>query len=156
MEENLAIMDTATDEQWKYLVFSVNGIEYGIEITYVTEIIGIQPITAVPRMPPYIKGIINIRGTIVPVIDMRLRFHYLETEYDEKTCIISLNRDGIYLGLIVDAVVDVIQLSAETVLAPPADSAEAKTKFLKAIGKYQGMVKQIVDIDAIYGLDELE
>jgi len=156
MEENLANIDTATDEQWKYLIFSVNGIDYGIEITYVTEIIGIQPITAVPHMPSYIKGIINIRGTIVPVIDMRLRFHYPEAAYDEKTCIVSLNKDGVYLGLIVDAVVDVIQLSAETVLAPPAESAEAKTKFLKAIGKYQGTVKQIVDIDKIYGMDELE
>jgi purine-binding chemotaxis protein CheW len=156
MEETLVNGSTATDEQWKYLIFSVNGIDYGIEIAYVTEIIGIQPITAVPHMSHFIKGIINIRGTIVPVVDMRLRFNYEEAEYDEKTCIISLNKDGIYLGLIVDAVVDVIQLSAETVLTPPAESAEAKTKFLNSIGKYQGTVKQIVDINAIYGMDELE
>jgi purine-binding chemotaxis protein CheW len=156
MEENLVNVSTATDEQWKYLIFSVNGIDYGIEIVHVTEIIGIQPVTAVPHMPRFIKGIINIRGTIVPVVDVRLRFSYQETEYDEKTCIISLSKDGVYLGLIVDAVVDVILLSAETVLTPPAESAEAKIKFLKAIGKYQGTVKQIVDINTIYGMDELE
>lgn len=142
---------TATEEQSKYLIFSVRGIDYGIEIGYVTEIIGIQPITTVPHSPPYIKGIINIRGTIVPVIDMRLRFSFEETAYGEKTCILSLTKDNVHLGLIVDTVVDVIQLSPETVLSPPSDGIEAKNKFLKAIGKYHGKVKQIVDINKIYG-----
>ena len=155
MKDILTNEKIVADEQWKYLIFSVNGIDYGIEIGYVTEIIGIQPITAVPNTPGYIKGIINIRGTIVPVVDMRLRFSYQPTEYGEKTCIISLNKDSIYLGLIVDAVVDVIQLAADTILTPPSDGAEAKNKFLKAIGKYQGTVKQIVDINRIYGMDEL-
>jgi purine-binding chemotaxis protein CheW len=154
MEDLLTNEITATDEQWKYLIFSVNGVEYGVEIGYVTEIIGIQPFTAIPNTPPYIKGIINIRGTIVPVVDMRLRFSYEPTEYGDKTCIISLSKDGIHLGLIVDAVVDVIQLSAETVLTPPSEGIGSKDKFLKAIGKYQQTVKQLVDINKIYGTDE--
>ena len=155
MEDILTNEQTTNDEQWKYLIFSVNGVDYGVEIGYVTEIIGIQPITAIPNTPDYIKGIINIRGTIVPVIDMRLRFNFEPTEYGEKTCIISLNNENVHLGLIVDAVVDVIQLSADTVLTPPSDGIEAKNKFLKAIGKYQKGVKQIVDINKIYGTDEL-
>ncbi len=154
MEDILTNEQVTNDEQWKYLIFSVNGVDYGVEIGYVTEIIGIQPITAIPNTPDYIKGIINIRGTIVPVIDMRLRFNFEPTEYGEKTCIISLNNDNVHLGLIVDAVVDVIQLSADTVLMPPSDGIEAKNKFLKAIGKYQKGVKQIVDINKIYGTDE--
>ncbi len=154
MEDLLTNDITATDEQWKYLIFSVSGIDYGVEIGYVTEIIGIQPITAIPNTPSFIKGIINIRGTIVPVVDMRLRFNYEPTEYGEKTCIISLNNENMHLGLIVDAVVDVIQLSEETVLKPPSDGIEAKNKFLKALGKYQGGVKQLVDINKIYGTDE--
>ncbi len=154
MEDILTNEQVTNDEQWKYLIFSVNGVDYGVEIGFVTEIIGIQPITAIPNTPDYIKGIINIRGTIVPVIDMRLRFNFEPTEYGEKTCIISLNNDNVHLGLIVDAVVDVIQLSADTVLMPPSDGIEAKNKFLKAIGKYQKGVKQIVDINKIYGTDE--
>ncbi|MGI5970226.1 MAG: chemotaxis protein CheW [Oscillospiraceae bacterium] len=151
--EDILNAAAGSDEQWKYLIFSVNGIEYGIEIGYVTEIIGVQPITQVPRTADYIKGIINIRGTIIPVMDMRLRFGYEESEYDEKTCIISVNKDNVNLGLIVDAVVDVIQLSADTILTPPADGGEAKNRFLKAIGKYQDTVKQLVDIDKIYGIE---
>jgi purine-binding chemotaxis protein CheW len=155
MEDILTNEEVTSDEQWKYLIFSVNGTDYGIEIGYVTEIIGIQPITVVPHTPEYIKGIINIRGTIVPVVDMRLRFHFPPAEYGEKTCIISLHKENMFLGLIVDAVVDVVQLSADTVLTPPAGGTESKNKFLKAVGKYQGTVKQIVDIHQIYGTETL-
>ena len=153
MENTLKNKIVGSDEQWKYLIFSVNGIDCGIEIGYVTEIIGIQPITAIPNTAGYIKGIINIRGTIVPVVDLRLRFNFEPAEYDEKTCIISINKDSIHLGLIVDAVEDVLQLSKEAVLTPPTDG-KVKNEFLKAIGKYQGTVKQIVDIDKIYGTQE--
>ena len=151
MAETMTNEIMATEEQSKYLIFSVRGIDYGVEIGYVTEIIGIQPITAIPHSPQYIKGIINIRGTIVPVVDMRLRFNFEETEYGEKTCIISLKKDNVHLGLIVDDVVDVIQLSPETVLPLPADGNDSKNKFLKSIGKQQGMVRQLVDINKIYG-----
>ena len=156
MENILMKEETTADEQWKYLIFSVGGIDYGIEIGYVTEIIGIQPITTVPHTPEYIKGIINIRGTVVPVMDMRLRFHCPPAEYGEKTCIVSLHKDNVFLGLIVDAVVDVVQLSAEAVLTPPEGGNESKNRFLKAVGKYQGTVKQIVDVNQIYGMEECQ
>ncbi len=150
MENTLNKEIIESDEQWKYLIFSVNEIDYGIEIGYVTEIIGIQPITAIPNTTAYIKGIINIRGTIVPVVDLRLRFDLQPAEYGEKTCIISVNKDNVNLGLIVDAVEDVVQLSAESVITPPVDGGGTRNQFLKAIGKYQGAIKQIVDIDRIY------
>ncbi len=154
MENTLTNIETDGEEQWKFLIFSVNGVEYGIEINHVTEIIVIQPITIVPKTPEYVKGIINIRGTIIPVVDMRLRFHLEPCEYDEKTCIIWLSKENVSLGIIVDAVVDVIQLSEDTVLEPPREKADAKSKFLKAIGKYQETVKQIIDINKIYAIEE--
>jgi purine-binding chemotaxis protein CheW len=154
MEETLLNDEITSEEEWKYLIFSVNDVDYGVEIGYVTEIIGIQPITAVPHTPSYIRGIINIRGTIVPVVDMRMRFNLEPAEYDERTCIISLCKENIHLGLIVDSVVDVVQLSAETVLPPPADNSDAKNKFLKAVGKYANTVKQLIDINKIYETED--
>lgn len=150
MEETVLTEEMSNDEQWKYLIFSVNDVDYGLEIGYVTEIIGIQPITSVPNTPSFIRGIINIRGTIVPVVDMRIRFNLEPAEYDERTCIISLCKDNIHLGLIVDAVVDVIQLSEETILTPPGDGSDPKNKFLKAVGKYSNTVKQLIDINKVY------
>ena len=134
----------------KYLIFMIDSVSYGIEIEYVTEIIEIQPITQVPNTLPYIKGIINIRGTIVPVIDMRQRFSMEQAEYDERTCIVSLNRNNVYLGLIVDEVEDVIQLPAEAILPPPTENMETENKFLKSIGKYADTVKLIIDVDKLY------
>ena len=139
--------------QGKHLIFSLCGTDYGVEIGYVTEIIAIQPITRVPRIPTHLKGIINIRGTILPVIDLRLRFMCEAAEYNERTCIIALNVNDTSVGLIVDSVKDVIQFSGEDMLPPPAVGSSDQNRFLKAIGKYQDDVKQLVNIYKIVGME---
>ncbi|MEA4947556.1 MAG: chemotaxis protein CheW [Oscillospiraceae bacterium] len=133
----------------KHMVFSICGVNYAIEIESVTEIIGIQPITPVPNLPGYVKGIANVRGTIVPVVDMRAKFGLESVAYDERTCIILASRDEINIGLIVDAVEDVIQLAPEDILPPPRGNADGRNKYLKAIGKYGDKVEQILDIAKI-------
>lgn len=154
--QNVSLADTGivsrTDNEeihGKHMVFSVCGVNYAIEIEYVTEIIGIQPITPVPNLPSYVKGIANVRGTIVPVVDMRAKFGLERVPYDERTCIILACKDDINIGLIVDSVEDVIQLSQEDILPPPRGNADGRNKYLKAIGKCGDQVEQILDISKI-------
>ncbi|NLM79860.1 MAG: purine-binding chemotaxis protein CheW, partial [Clostridiales bacterium] len=112
MSEFLALEQIVDDDpqDGRYLTFSLDSECYGIEIKYVTEIIGIQPITEVPEMPEYIKGIINLRGRIIPVMDVRLRFKKPFREYDERTCIIVIEIRDIVLGLIIDRVSEVLTI----------------------------------------------
>lgn len=99
----------------KYLIFSIDNGLYGIEIRYITEIIGIQPITVIPGMPHFVKGITNLRGKIIPVIDARLRLNKAERKYDDRTCIIVLHVNEITTGLIVDSVSEVIAIADEDI-----------------------------------------
>ena len=150
MQDVMISEKTDQEKQLKHLIFSVYGVHYGIEIEYVTEIIGVQPITPVPNTPYYVKGIINIRGTIVPVVDMRARFKLEEVPYDERTCTVLLSKDNVNIGIIVDAVADVIQFSADDILPLPTGNTTDKNKFLKGIGKYGNEVRQIIDINKIF------
>ncbi len=139
----------------KYLIFYIGNELYGIEIRYITEIIGIQPITIVPGMPHYIKGITNLRGKIIPVMDARLRFKKAAREYDDRTCIIVLDTNGISTGLIVDNVSEVIAIADEDI-APPPDINKGGLKYIKGIGKADGNVKLLVDCQKILKDDEVE
>jgi len=94
----------------KYLIFSMGDEFFGMEIRYITEIIGIQPITEVPEMPEYVKGVTNLRGKIIPVMDARLRFKKALREYDDRTCIIVVETGDVSIGLIVDSVAEVLTL----------------------------------------------
>lgn len=144
----------AEETEGKYLIFSSDGTDYGVGIGYVTEIIPVQPITRVPNAPSYLKGIINVRGTILPVMDLRLRFGREAAEYDEHTCIVALNVDNNNVGLIVDGVKDVIRFADEDVLKPPASSSDQK-RYLSSIGKSQdGSIKQLVNIHRIFGTED--
>ncbi|MDF3001779.1 MAG: CheW protein [Bacillota bacterium] len=128
----------------KYLIFSMGKELLGIEIRYITEIIGIQPITEVPEMPEYVIGITNLRGKIIPVMDARLRFKKEVREYDGRTCIIVLNTNDITIGLIVDSVSEVISIADEDI-APPTDINKGGHKYIKGIGKAGGSVKLLLD-----------
>lgn len=141
---------TGGETQGKHLIFSICGVQYGIEIEFVTEIIGIQPMTPVPNTPSYVRGITNIRGTIVPVIDMRARFGLEEAPYDERTCIVLISKDNMHIGMIVDAVEDVVQLAPEDILPPPNGGGAENGKYLKAIGKCSDEIKQILDISMVF------
>lgn len=139
------ILDQIEDTQkGKFLTFSLGQEFYGIEIKFVTEIIGLQPITEIPEMPGYIKGIINLRGKIIPVMDVRLRFQKTFREYNDRTCIIVIDIRDISIGLIVDSVSEVMSISDEDILPPP-NVGDGGGKYIKGIGKVGSDVKLILD-----------
>ncbi len=139
----------------KYLIFLLGNEMYGMEIRYITEIIGIQPITEVPEMPGYVKGITNLRGKIIPVMDVRLRFKKAPREYDDRTCIIVLETNDISIGLIVDSVSEVIPIEEEDI-APPPDINKGSHNYIKGIGKAGGSVKLLLDCQKLLTDDELQ
>jgi len=144
--------DTQKD---KFLTFSLGNESYGIEIKHVTEIIGIQPVTEVPELPDYIRGIINLRGKIIPVMDVRLRFKKTFREYNDRTCIIVIDIGDVSIGLIVDSVSEVLSIQENEIVVPPEVSRNAN-KYIKGIGKVGNEVKLILDCDKLFDEDEVE
>lgn len=157
MQELVAMELTNEDAmRGKYMCFIIREGDFAIEISYVTEIIEVQDITPVPNSLPYLKGITNLRGTIVPVIDMRLRFGYEEIEYTNRTCIIVLSMDGgDHIGIIVDEVQEVIEIDDSGIQPPPTSKTDTvKGRFIKAIGVTAEGVKQIIDIKKVFEVEE--
>ena len=124
-------LDNEDTQKDKYLTFHLAGEDYGIEIKYVIEIIGIQSITDVPDMPAFIRGVINLRGKVIPVMDVRARFELPNRDYDDRTCIIVVNLDGTEVGLVVDEVSEVADIPIANVEPPPKTSKNIKN-FLMA------------------------
>ena len=138
----------------KYLTFLVGDVGYGIEISYVVEIISVQEITLVPHTHSYVKGIINLRGTVVPVIDMGMRFGNGEVVYTEKTCIIVLSMDDMSVGILVDGVQDVSNIDDESIQEPPKTTGNSMSNhFIKAVGISAGEVKQLIDVYTVFEVD---
>ncbi len=150
--EALDMMDTQTG---KMLTFAIGNELYSIDIRYVTEIIGIQDITAMPEMPDYIKGIINLRGRIIPVMDVRLRFKAEAKPYDDRTCVIVVEINDLGIGLIVDNVSEVITIEEENILEVPQVSTDVNRKFVKNIGKVDKNVILILDCESLLSEDEM-
>ncbi|MDR3587289.1 MAG: chemotaxis protein CheW [Desulfosporosinus sp.] len=142
-------------QKGKFLTFCMGNDFYGIEIKYVTEIIGLQPITEIPEMPEYIKGIINLRGKIIPVMDVRLRFRKPFREYNDRTCIVVIEISEVSVGLIVDSVSEVISIPDEEIVAPPS-MAKQGNKYIKGIGKVGTDVKLLLDSDKLLNDTDLE
>jgi purine-binding chemotaxis protein CheW len=134
-----------TEMDGKYLTFWTDSQLFGIAIAGVQQIVGIQKITSIPDFPDYFKGIINLRGSIIPVIDVRLRFNKPETVYNERTCIIVINIQQQLFGLIVDAVDEVTRIDEENISAPPEASAEEACAYLKGIAKLENKVILLLD-----------
>lgn len=157
MEQNDLIDLTEQEDtlKGKYLIFTMDNDLYGIEIRYITEIISMQPITEVPEMPPYMKGVANLRGEIIPIIDARLRFNKEPKAYDEQTCIIVLNTNNSSTGLIVDRVSEVIYIADEEI-APPPTVNNGGFRYIKGIGKTDGKVKLLLDCKKILTEDEYQ
>lgn len=150
------ITETSEDTQkGKFLTFSIENEYYGIEIKYVTEIIGVQVITEVPELPIYIKGIINLRGKIIPVIDIRLRFKKSEKDYSDRTCIIVIDIKDISVGLIVDNVSEVITITDDNIVAPPNMKTGFNSKYIKGIGKVGNEVKLLLDCNKLLNDEDL-
>lgn len=151
------IMETAEDTQkGKFLTFSVGREAYGIEIKFVTEIIGIQDITEVPELPSYVKGIINLRGKIIPVIDVRLRFKKESKEYNDRTCIVVINIKETSVGLIVDNVAEVISIDDSNIVPPPQIKIGFHNRYVRGIGKVGNEVKLLLDCDKLLNDEELD
>jgi purine-binding chemotaxis protein CheW len=140
-------------QKGKFLTFSLGEESYGIDIMYVTEIIGIQPITVVPELPDFVKGIINLRGKIIAVMDARLKFHKAPKDYNDRTCIIVIDIAQLSIGIIVDAVAEVINISDENIVPPPNLNTSGR-KYIKSVGKSESSVILILDCEKL--LDEQE
>jgi purine-binding chemotaxis protein CheW len=143
-------------QKGKFLTFSIAKEVYGIEIKFVTEIIGIQVITEVPELPAYIKGIINLRGKIIPVIDVRLRFKKEAVEYDDRTCIIVIDIEDISVGLIVDTVLEVLPIPDQDIVPPPNENTGFHTRYIKGIGKVENHVKLLLDCQKLLSDEEVK
>ncbi|HAN09618.1 MAG TPA: chemotaxis protein CheW [Clostridiales bacterium] len=140
----------------KFLTFAIGHEYFGIEIQYVKEIIGIQPVIEVPEVPNYVKGIINLRGSIIPVIDVRLKFKKEFLEYNDRTCIIVIEIKNILIGLIVDQVAEVLKIADENIVSPPDFKTGFHQKYIKGLGKVGNEVKLLLDCEMILDEDEVE
>ncbi len=142
-------------QKGKYLTFCIGNENYGIPIKFVTEIIGIQAITDVPELPNYIKGIINLRGKIIPVMDVRLRFKKEAKEYNDRTCIVVVDINEISVGLIVDQVDEVLAIPESDIVPPPDPGTGFNTRYIQAIGKVGEGVKLLLDCERLLSDDEV-
>lgn len=143
-------------EEGKFLTFTLGDAVYGLEIIYVTEIIGIQKITEVPELPAYVKGIMSLRGQIIPVVDIRLRFGKPAREYDERTCVIVVEILNITVGLIVDGVAEVVTIPEEEIVPHPDLDQDYSRQFVRGIGKVGNEVKLLLDCHKLLEDDEME
>jgi len=145
-------------KEGKYLTFSLAGEEYGIGILKVKEIIGMMSITSVPQTPGFVKGVINLRGKVIPVVDLRLKFGMDESDYTERTCIIVVevtnHRGRVQIGIVVDAVSEVLNIKAGDIEETPTFGTNLDTDFILGMAKIEGKVKILLDIDRILSHDE--
>jgi purine-binding chemotaxis protein CheW len=143
----------------KYLTFQLAKEEFGICVLKEREIMGLQEITVVPQTPAHVKGVINLRGKVVPVIDLRLKFGIPAAEYTERTCIIVTQIQGQYgfilVGVIVDAVSDVLGLTGAEIEDTPDFGEEISSQYLLGMAKVKGKVKILLDIDKVLSTSEL-
>jgi len=148
------------DREGKYLTFMLADEEYGIGILKVKEIIGMMPITTVPQTPGFVKGVINLRGKVIPVVDLRLKFGMQATDYTERTCIIvvEIAREAgtIQIGSVVDAVSEVLNIKGEDVEATPSFGSSLDTSYILGMAKIEGGVKILLDIDRVLTGEEVE
>lgn len=148
-----------TEKEGKYLTFSLAGEEYGIGILKIKEIIGMMPITTVPGTPPFVKGVINLRGKVIPVLDLRLRFGMKAREYTERTCIIvveigSGGRD-VVVGVVVDSVSEVLNIRGEDIEETPTFGTKLNTDYIQGMAKIGQGVKILLDIDRVLSQEEI-
>lgn len=146
-------MDVNEKQRDKYVTFKSGNEYFGLKIEYVNEIIVYQEITEIPESDDYIKGLINLRGKIIPVIDVRVRFKQEQLEYTDRTCIIIVNVNDIVVGLIVEKIAEVVEIKEEDILPPPSivigGDEKVQNKYVYAIGKVGDSVKLLVDPDRI-------
>ena len=143
----------------KYLTFHLGKEEFGIQVRHVREIMGVQDITPVPGTPPHLKGVINLRGKIIPVVDLRLKFNFPEAGFTDTTCIIVVQveqeGDSTLIGLVVDGVSEVLNLAGGDIEDAPDFGESVEIPFVLGIAKYKGSVKILLRIEDVLTLHEL-
>ena len=140
--------------QGQYLTFSICDVLYGVELLRVIDIIMIQSITHVPHLPNYIKGIINLRGSVVPVIDARIKLNQEEAEYDDKNCIIILGINGPHVGMIVDRVAEVVSPEPDDLSIPPKVEASGRNHYLTSVANIDNKIILNLDCEKFF-LDDI-
>ena len=157
MSEVAEIMDASinaiVNKEGKYLTFSLDNEEYGIGILKIKEIIGMIDVTSVPRTPEFVKGVINLRGKVIPVVDLRLRFGMEGADYTERTCIIVVEISGtsgtVLFGVVVDSVSEVLNIRGENIEETPEFGTNADMEYILGMAKIEGGVKLLLDIDRV-------
>ena len=139
----------------KYLTFALAEEEYGLEILKVREIISMSEITSVPKTPEFVKGVINLRGKVIPVIDLRLKFAMEEAPYTDETCIIVVDVNGVEMGIIVDHVSEVLDIPAGDIEDAPEFGANVDLDFILGMGKAEGRVTILLDIARVISAEDV-
>jgi len=160
METTSSIMDAIVEKQdGKHLVFLLGGSSYGIPILEVSDINGLMEITQIPKTPEFIKGVINLRGKVIPVMDLRLKFGMPAKEYDKQTCIIIVNiavkNQTKQMGVIVDTVSEVFDIPLSEIEAPPSYGGPVGDDFLNGIGKVKGKLVVLLNIAKVLHSDDV-
>ena len=166
MAEDIGRKNDSLDELWeeeegddaqkdKFLTFKIAEEEFAIPIGHVIEIVGIQKITEVPDMPDFVKGVINLRGKVIPVMDVRLRFHLPAVEYNDRTCVVVVCVGDVTIGLVVDTVSEVVNIPESNISPPPRFSSATSGRYVSGMGKIGEAVKIIIDAEKLLRDDEL-
>ena len=147
------------EREGKFLTFTLANEEYGIAILKVKEIIGMMPVTTIPRTPEFVKGVINLRGKVIPVIDLRLRFEMEAMDYTERTCIIVVEIDGpggtVMVGIVVDSVSEVLTIKGDDMVDAPTFGIQLNTDYISGMAKTEEGVKILLDIDLVMTAEEI-
>ena len=147
------------EREGKYLTFTMADEDYGIGILKIKEIIGMMPITTVPQTPDFVKGVINLRGKVIPVVDLRLRFSMEAIDYTERTCIIVVEVDGqdntVMIGIVVDSVSEVLNIKMEEIKDTPTFGTKLNTEYIYGMAKMEGGVKILLDINKVLSGKEI-
>jgi purine-binding chemotaxis protein CheW len=163
MDNESKVMDQAVkamaDKEGKYLTFTLANEEYGIGILKIREIIGMMPVTSVPRTPEFVKGVINLRGKVIPVMDLRLKFGMDAIDYTDRTCIVvvEIERQSgtVQIGAVVDSVSEVLNIKGEDIEETPTFGTKLNTEYILGMAKIEGGVKILLDIDQVLNDQEV-
>lgn len=152
-------VEAIADREGKYLTLTLADEEYGISIIKIREIIGMMKITTIPQTPEFVKGVINLRGKVIPVLDLRLRFGMEAIEYTDRTCIIVVEIEGqaatVMIGIVVDAVSEVLLIKGEDIEDTPTFGTKLNTEHILGMAKVEGQVKILLDIGCVLCADEV-
>jgi len=155
-EEELWDDDDDDAQKDKFLTFRIGDEDYGIPICHVIEIVGIQKITEVPDMPDFVRGVINLRGQVIPVMDLRTRFKMPGRDYDERTCVIVVRLEECSVGVVVDTVSEVINIPEGNISPPPSLSKTGGGRYIMGMGRVDNNVKILLDTTKLLYDQELE